>query len=90
MLRLPVSDRAPWELLHPALCHEHEYTCPFTHAVTSTAPTARPGQAGVYLVRLDSFGRLRIDGRAPFADTRALISTSLQARDMKSMEAVRG
>ncbi len=90
MLKLPAADTAPWELLHPALCGEHEYTCPFTHAVSRTAPAARPGQPGVYLVRLDSFGRLKIDGRAPFADTRALISTSLRARDMRSMEAVRG
>lgn len=90
MLKLPVSDTAPWELLHPPLCGDHEYTCPFTHAVSRTAPRARPGQAGIYMIRLDGFGRLRIDGRAPFADTRTLISTMLRARDMRSMEAVRG
>jgi hypothetical protein len=90
MLRLPVADSAPWELLHPALCGEHEFTCPFTNAVSSTAPEARPGQPGVYLIRLDTFGRLKIDGRQPFADTRGLISTELKARSLDPMGAGHG
>lgn len=66
-----------WELLHPELCHEHEYSCPYTHAVSRGAPAARPGTPGTYLCHLDTFGRLVLDGRAPYADTRSLISTSL-------------
>lgn len=66
-----------WELLHPGLCHEHEFSCPYTGAVSRGAPAARPGTPGTYLCHLDTFGRLVLDGRAPYTDTRTLISTSL-------------
>jgi hypothetical protein len=90
LVRLPVSSGGDWELLHPQLCHSAEYTCPFTHAVSRSAPTARPGQAGVYFTRLDTFGMLRIDGQAPFMNTRELITTRLRPRDARSMEVTRG
>lgn len=90
MVRFPVSDTAPWDLLHPQICHDHEYTCPFTYAVSRHAPDQRPGMPGVYLVHLDGFGLLRIDGRQPFANTRNLISTQLAARSRTEREAVRG
>lgn len=68
------------ELLHPQLCHEHEYSCPFTHALaTGDRSRARPGTSGVYLCRLDPFGRFTLDGPAPYADTRDFISTMIQA-----------
>ena len=85
LVRFPVSG-AEWQLMHPQLCHEHEYRCPFTDAVVKRAPDQRPGQAGTYLVHLDPFGRLRIDGRAPFTDTRGLITTTLRPRDLSRME----
>ncbi len=66
-----------WDLVHPALCHEHEYSCPFTHAVSRNAPAAVPGRPGLYYSRLDSFGRLVIDGPATFADTQGMITTTL-------------
>jgi hypothetical protein len=66
------------ELLHPQLCHEHEYSCPYVHAVSRDRSGARPGTSGLYLCHLDSFGRLRLDGQAPYADTRGLISTIIQ------------
>ena len=75
MLRFGVGKR--WDLLHPKLCTEHEYSCPFTHAVRTSAPAARPGMGGTYLCRLDTFGRLVVDGPAMYADTRSMISTSL-------------
>ena len=78
MLRVGVAGR--WDLLHPGLCGEHEYSCPFTHAVATAAPSVRPGTAGTYLCHLDAFGRLVIDGRSPYADTTAMISTSLVPR----------
>jgi hypothetical protein len=76
MLRIRAgTDR--WDLLHPQVCHENEYTCPFTQAVSRVAPAVRPGTPGVYLCHLNTFGRLAVDGRDPYADTRSLITTSL-------------
>lgn len=66
------------ELLHPQLCHEYEYSCPYVHAVSRSRGGARPGTSGLYLCHLDTFGRLRLDGQAPYADTRNLISTIIQ------------
>lgn len=66
-----------WDLLHPSLCHDHEYTCPFTQAVSRVTPAVRPGTPGVYLCHLNTFGRLSVDGRDPYADTRSFITTSL-------------
>jgi hypothetical protein len=76
LVRFPEVGRA-WELIHPQICHEHEYSCPYTYAISHHAPGQTPGQPGTYLVHLDGFGLLRIDGRAPFADTRELITTAL-------------
>jgi hypothetical protein len=78
MLKVGAAGR--WDLLHPGLCGEHEYSCPFTHAVATAAPSVRPGSSGTYLCHLDAFGRLVIDGRSPYADTTAMISTSLVPR----------
>lgn len=78
MLRVGAAGR--WNLLHPGLCGDHEYSCPFTHAVATAAPSVRPGSSGTYLCHLDTFGRLVIDGRSPYADTTAMISTSLVPR----------
>lgn len=78
MLRVGAAGR--WDLLHPSLCGDHEYSCPFTHAVATAAPSVRPGSSGTYLCHLDAFGRLVIDGRSPYADTTSMISTSLVPR----------
>lgn len=78
MLRVGAAGR--WDLLHPGLCGEHEYSCPFTHAVATAAPSVRPGSSGTYLCHLDAFGRLVLDGRSPYADTTSMISTSLVPR----------
>jgi hypothetical protein len=69
----------PAELLHPQLCHEYEYSCPFTSAAAGDKNRARPGTSGVYLCHLDTFGRLVLDGPSPYSDTRALISTIVPA-----------
>lgn len=69
-----------WSLIHPELCTEHEYSCPFTYAVTRAAPDRRPGMSGLYLCRLDTFGRLLVDGQAKYADTRNMIETTLTPR----------
>lgn len=78
MLRVGAAGR--WDLLHPSLCGDAEYSCPFTHAVATAAPSVRPGSSGTYLCHLDAFGRLVLDGRSPYADTTSMISTSLVPR----------
>lgn len=78
------------ELLHPQLCHEYEYSCPYVHAVARNRSGARPGTSGLYLCHLDSFGRLRLDGQAPYADTRSLISTLIQADTVRRTAGVNG
>jgi hypothetical protein len=67
------------ELLHPQLCHEYEYSCPFTHALSNRPFLARPGTSGTYLCHLDTFGQVVLDGPSPYADTRTMISTMLRA-----------
>lgn len=76
MIKVPPGG-GRWDLLHPRLCHDHEYSCPYTAAVSRGTPAARPGAAGTYLCHLDSLSRVVLDGRAPYADTRDLIVTSL-------------
>ncbi|MGW2213254.1 hypothetical protein, partial [Streptomyces sp. NPDC001781] len=78
MVRVGAANR--WDLLHPALCSEHEYSCPFTHAVSTAAPAARPEGSGTYMCHLDAFGRLVLDGRSPYADTTSMIRTSLRPK----------
>jgi hypothetical protein len=87
MIRVGVGNR--WDLLHPGICGEHEYSCPFTHAVATAAPTIRPGSSGTYLCHLDAFGRLVIDGRSPYADITSMITTSLTPRAVNGLAAAR-
>lgn len=66
-------------MLHPAhVCDGHEWTCPFTDASFSFGQQVRPGAYGTYLCHLDAFGRLTIDGRDPYADTRNMTATPVQ------------
>lgn len=67
------------EMLHPGVCDDHEWTCPYTQA-SYTAGTIRPGAYGTYTCHLDTFGRLAVDGRAPYADTSGFIATPVRAR----------
>lgn len=64
-------------LMHPQICHEAEYACPFTRAGKLSPEVIRPGMSGTYMCRLDPFGRLIIDGRSPYLDTTNMISTPL-------------
>jgi hypothetical protein len=65
----------PPELLHPALCSQHAYSCPFTHASMKLADAPRPGTSGVYEARLDSFGRFTIGRLSPHLDTSGFLTT---------------
>lgn len=85
MVRLRAASKGV-ELLHPGVCHEYEYSCPFTHAVSRGSLRARPGVSGVYLCHLDTFGRILLDGDAAYADTRSLISTMLRYERVNSRD----
>ncbi|MFM9656833.1 hypothetical protein [Streptomyces scabiei] len=66
----------PPELLHPALCSQHAYSCPFTHAAVKLPTLPRPGTSGTYEARLSPFGQLVIGQRAPYLDTSAFLTTA--------------
>jgi hypothetical protein len=69
------GGRAP-DLLHPAECSAHAYSCPFTHAAVKLPTLPRPGTSGVYECRLDSFGRLSIGKLSPHLDTTGFLTTT--------------
>lgn len=69
----------PPELLHPALCSQHAYSCPFTHAALKLHSLPRPGTSGVYEARLDSFGRFTIGRLSPLLDTASFFSTTTRS-----------
>lgn len=58
-----------WELLHPFICENHAYSCPFTHAALSLKKGAYPGRPGLHECTLDSFGRFRVGVSSPHLDT---------------------
>lgn len=69
------AGRAP-ELLHPALCSQHAFSCPFTHAAVKLHSLPRPGMSGTYEARLSPFGQLVIGQRSPHLDTSAFLTTA--------------
>ena len=68
------------EMLHPGVCDDHEWTCPFTQASFSFGSAVRPGAYGTYLCHLDTFGQLKVDGRDPYADPRSFASTPVRIK----------
>jgi hypothetical protein len=68
------TGRSP-ELMHPALCTQHAYSCPFTHAAVKLDGLPRPGTSGTYEARLDAFGRLSIGRLSPHLDTSGFLTT---------------
>jgi hypothetical protein len=70
----------PPELLHPALCSQHAYSCPFTHAAVKLPTLPRPGTSGTYEARLSPFGQLVIGQRSPLLDTSAFLTTASSPR----------
>lgn len=63
------------EVLHPAVCERHAYSCPFTHAALRLK--FRPGTSGVYACSLDAFGLMRIGNQTPHLDTAMFLSTGV-------------
>jgi hypothetical protein len=70
----------PPDLLHPALCAQHAYSCPFTHAAVKLNGLPRPGTSGTYEARLSAFGQLVIGQRSPLLDTSAFLTTASSPR----------
>jgi hypothetical protein len=60
-------------LLHPPLCADHSYSCPFTHAAWSAVPAHLT--TGTYECRLDPFGQFIVGRQAPELDTSEWIPT---------------
>lgn len=65
----------PPELLHPSLCSQHAYSCPFTHAALKLHDLPRPGTSGVYEARLDPYGRFTVGRMSPHLDTSGFLTT---------------
>jgi hypothetical protein len=63
------------EVLHPAVCERHAYSCPFTHA--SLKLKFKPGTAGVYVCTLDAFGLMRVGNQSPHLDPASFLSTGV-------------
>jgi hypothetical protein len=61
------------DLLHPPVCREHSYSCPFTHAARDAIPVKLA--TGTYECKLDTFGRLNIGQPVPYLDTSAWLMT---------------
>jgi hypothetical protein len=67
----------PPELLHPAECAQHAYSCPFTHAAVKLPTLPRPGRSGTYECRLNAFGLLAIGQAVPLLDTTGYLTTTI-------------
>jgi hypothetical protein len=63
-------------LMHPPLCAENAYGCPFTHAAEEAMITQL--SSGSYEAKLDAFGRLIIGGGVPWLDTSGWITTDTE------------
>lgn len=70
-----LSAVRPAELLHPPLCQESAYSCPYTHAAWGMKIPSM--SSGVYECRLDSFGRITVGQPNPRLDTSAWVSTTV-------------
>lgn len=70
-VRFSLGNRV--EVLHPSMCEQHAYSCPFTHAALGLK--FRPGSSGTYVCMLDSFGQLRVGKPAPQLDSARMTAT---------------
>jgi hypothetical protein len=58
---------ASGELLHPPVCRDHAYSCPFTHAAEAAFPSKLT--TGTYECHLDTVGRLSVGQVVPYLET---------------------
>lgn len=61
------------EVLHPFLCEQNAYSCPYTQAALKLRTS--PGRSGLYECTLDAFGSLRVGEMTPQLDTAHLFPT---------------
>lgn len=73
-------------LMHPPLCAENAYGCPFTHAAEEALITDL--STGSYEAKLDPFGRLIVGGGVPWLDTSGWISTETKILGQRARKAV--
>jgi hypothetical protein len=79
------SGTRPPVLLHPPICAENSYGCPFTHAAEKAHLTRLA--TGTYESHLDPFGLLTIGQPAPYIDTSEWIRTETKILSMKGGKA---
>lgn len=70
-VRFGVGGRT--EILHPAMCEQHAYSCPFTHAALKLK--FRPGTSGTYTCTLDAFGMMRVGIPTPNLNSTLMMVT---------------
>lgn len=73
MIRFDAIRSPGGRLLHPPVCNDHAYSCPFTHAAWNAVPTEL--STGNYSASLDTFGRLSIGAQDVYTDVSLWIST---------------
>lgn len=73
------------EMMHPGVCDDHEWTCPYTQASFEFGDRIRPGAYGTYMCHLDTFGQLMVDGREPYADARSFSPTPVRIRQKQKV-----
>lgn len=61
------------KILHPSICDDHAYSCPYTHAAWNAIPTQL--STGTYKVNLDTFGRLQVGALDCYTDTTGWTAT---------------
>jgi hypothetical protein len=59
--------------MHPPVCAENAYGCPFTHAAEEAHITQL--STGTYEARLDPYGRFLVGEEVPWLDTSNWITT---------------
>jgi len=73
-------------LMHPPLCAENAYGCPFTHAGEEALITQL--STGSYEAKLDAFGRLLVGNGVPWLDTSGWITTETKILGQRSRKVV--
>jgi len=73
-------------LMHPPICAENSYGCPFTHAGEDALITQL--STGSYEAKLDAFGRLIVGDGVPWLDTSGWITTETKIFNQRARKAV--